>query len=505
MTFRSHPFSGSQPGSRGSVSLDQRFPRRVIGEHLMSSQSQPSSPARPLPVVLVWFFTPLVTLGVLVHAAWIWIRWRLGLIRRVPREVGQTPAYGPPPFSVLCLSHVAWSHIWQRNHHTMTRLAKARPVIYVQVLSTCPIHAFLRNWPGTYRTWTTRQQGVDLVHPLLIPGERRFFFIRLVNQWILRTLCRAALAHRGIDSPVLWYYHPAAEHLVHSLKPSAVVYDIQDEYSAFRGADPLVTSLERKLLGEADVMLAGTFALHESKRVMFGGNEAGFYPCAVEFPHFHSAAPRAWKTKDALPAPPPAPELAGIEGPILFYMGLIDKRLDPAVIEALAGADGNWTIVLAGPVEPGAFPAEAIRSHYANVRFLGSVPYRRLPEFLLRSDVCLMPWAVNDLTLHINPTKTLEYLATAKPVVSIRLPDLEAFYRDTVWLADSEKEFVELVRWVLQTKETGRIALGLQRAAAADWDTQVAQMAAHVDRALEARRKSEISTKSLHRLKLPPQ
>jgi hypothetical protein len=116
-----------------------------------------------------------------------------------------------------------------------------------------------------------------------------------------------------------------------------------------------------------------------------------------------------------------------------------------------------------------------------------------------------MPWAVNDLTLHINPTKTLEYLATAKPVVSIRLPDLEAFYRDTVWLADSEKEFVELVRWVLQTKETGRIALGLQRAAAADWDTQVAQMAAHVDRALEARRKSEISTKSLHRLKLPPQ
>jgi hypothetical protein len=95
---------------------------------------------------------------------------------------------------------------------------------------------------------------------------------------------------------------------------------------------------------------------------MFGGNEAGFYPCAVEFPHFHSAAPRAWKTKDALPAPPPAPELAGIEGPILFYMGLIDKRLDPAVIEALAGADGNWTIVLAGPVEPGAFPAEAIRS-----------------------------------------------------------------------------------------------------------------------------------------------
>jgi glycosyltransferase involved in cell wall biosynthesis len=178
-------------------------------------------------------------------------------------------------------------------------------------------------------------------------------------------------------------------------------------------------------------------------------------------------------------------------------MGLIDKRIDPAVIEALAAADRSWTVVLAGPVEPGAFPADRLAANHPNIRFCGSIPYRRLPEFLVRTDVCLMPWAVNDLTLHINPTKTLEYLATGRPVVSIRLPDLEAFYRDTLWLAGSSAEFVDLTRWVLRNRDMTRIKLGLDQAAKCDWDAQVAAMAAHVERVLAKRRSAEESTKTV--------
>lgn len=433
---------------------------------------------------------PFAMVGLLLRTLW-----RAMALKVMPR-LGSGARTDPEQFDVLCLSHVAWSHIWQRNHHTMTRLARKRKVLYVQVLSTSPLHAFLRHWPTTRRTYLTRQPGLELLHALFLPGERAFPAIRQLNKWILATDVAYALRRQSMVKPVLWFYHPASVDLIPRIAHGAVVYDIQDEYSAFRGADPMVAEKERLLLEKADVLLAGTHALYKSKSPQFRGQEAAFYPCAVEFEHFHRAAPDTFRDAQKVAPASPAPELADIQGPVLFYMGLIDKRIDPRVIEALAEADSTWTIVMAGPVEPNAFPAETLAARYPHVRFLGSIPYARLPEFLACSQVCLMPWAINDLTLHINPTKTLEYLATARPVVSITLPDLQAFYHSSISLASNPTEFVALVRKALTAPDKERIARGLELARKADWESQVEDMATHVKKALEFRNRSEDSTGS---------
>ncbi len=448
--------------------------KKVLAEAILRTTA-------PVPRWKRWMWLPLqgvvfVAFAVLIPLLAVARRAILRLARFTPQRDATSEE-----FDVIAISHVPWSHIWQRNHHTMTRLARRRKVVYVEDFATSYLHVFARWVPGSFHAFFMRHRDVIIRHPLLMPGESRSTVARRLNRWLLETHVLWYEWRFGLRNTVLWFYYPAAVYLLEHFTPAAVVYDIQDEYRAFIWAPRDISERERELLARADVIFAGTHALYETK--CCGAKcPSYFYPCGVEFEHFHAAAPEA-----ELPLAEPR-ELAGVGHPRLIYMGLIDARIDGDLIAQVARERPEWQILMLGPVDIGQFTGFATLADLPNVHFFGSIAYRRLPQFLAHSDICIMPWKVNELTRHINPTKTLEYLSTARPVVSIRLPDLENFFGDCIALADTPAEFIAECEAALRGKHAERITRGLELARSFSWEKVVGEMEEHVREALRARR-----------------
>jgi UDP-galactopyranose mutase len=416
----------------------------------------------------------LSAIGAPLLAAARWVV--LAACRFIPRRDPSTE-----DFDVIAISHVGWSHIWQRNHHTMTRLARRRKVVYVEDSASSYIHIFARWLPDSLASFFMRHRDVIIRHPLLLPGESRHRFVRELNRWLLETHIRWYEWRFGLRNTVLWFYYPAAVYVLDHYEPAAVVYDIQDEYSAFVWAPRDIAERERQLLARSDVIFAGTHALYATK-CRDVACPAWFYPCGVEFEHFNAAAPDA-----DLPLAEPR-ELTGIEHPRLIYMGLIDARIDGRLLAEVARGRPQWQILMLGPVDAGQFTEFSLLADMPNVHFFGAVDYRRLPQFLAHSDVCIMPWKINELTRHINPTKTLEYLSSARPVVSIRLPDLAEFFGECVALADTPAAFIEECEAALRGDCAARVAKGLELARSFSWEKVVGEMEEHVREAIRTRR-----------------
>ncbi len=451
--------------------------RRVVADAVLRTTA-------PAPLWRRWLWLPLQLivfcfLLIFVPTAAAMRRLILWLARSKPQRDPQSDH-----FDVIAISHVPWSHIWQRNHHTMTRLARERKVVYVEDFATSYLHVFARWVPGSFHAFFMHHPAVIIRHPLLFPGESRSHGVRRLNRWLLDTHIRWYEWRFRMSNVVLWFYYPAGVYVLETYSPVAVVYDIQDEYSAFVWAPRDISQREQELLRRADVIFAGTHALYETKCSQ-AACPSYFYPCGVEFEHFHAAAPDA-----DLPLAEPG-ELEGIGHPRLIYMGLIDARIDGQLLAEVARARPNWQILMLGPVDIGQFKDFPTLLELPNIHFFGSIPYRRLPTFLAHSEVCIMPWKINELTRHINPTKTLEYLSTARPVVSIRLPDLENFFGDCVGLATNAAEFIAECEAALAGHYAQRIIKGLEVARSFSWEKVVAEMQEHVREAIRRRRSGE--------------
>jgi hypothetical protein len=388
---------------------------------------------------------------------------------------------GDRHFDVVCFSHVPWNHIWQRNHHTMTRLAQQHKVLYLQLSGVAFVHVFARRFPAELQHLRSRHAAVEVRMPLLLPGESRFPMLQKINSHILAAYVRWHEWRLGMRNTVCWFYYPGNARVTELLDPMAIVYDIQDEYTAFKWSPPDIAIREASLLRKADLVFAGTHSLYTAKAKGFAGG-AHFYPCAVEFTHFHGAAPASGTILEE------PPEMRGLPHPRLLYMGLIDGRIDEDLLSSLAEKRPHWAIVLVGPVIAHEFDSAGRLAAQPNIYFTGQVDYNRLPQFLAHSSVYLMPWKVNELTKHINPTKTLEYLAAGRSVVSIALPDLEEFFSSCVALARSQEEFLLLCDQAVNGDFTTRIEEGIKTARSYAWESVVQDMESHIERAMEHRR-----------------
>jgi UDP-galactopyranose mutase len=186
-----------------------------------------------------------------------------------------------------------------------------------------------------------------------------------------------------------------------------------DELSGFKFAPSTIGSLEDELLARADVVFAGGRSLYLAKR---GRNANTFlFPSSVDADHFRQA-------RQHLPEPA---DQAGIAHPRIGYFGVIDERIDLRLIAHLARSRPDWNIVMVGPV---AKIKEGQLPRAANLHWLGIKPYDALPAYLSGWDVAIMPFALNEATRHISPTKTPEYLCGGKPVVSTPIEDVVRTY-----------------------------------------------------------------------------
>ncbi|MBX9698090.1 MAG: glycosyltransferase [Acetobacteraceae bacterium] len=302
---------------------------------------------------------------------------------------------------LICLSHLRWDFVFQRPQHLLTRAARTRDVVFVEepMLSgeTTTPRLDLRSTP----------EGVTVAVPQL-PGGLDHDGVIDMQRMLLRELMvmRGASQRRTTG----WFYTPMALEFARDLPFDLVVYDCMDELSLFRGAPPRLVELERDLLARADLVFTGGRSLYEAKR---GRHHAVHcFPSSIDTAHFGAAR---------RPQPGEPDGQADLPRPRIGFFGVIDERMDLALVDALAAARPEWSFIMIGPVvkiDPAALPRRP------NIHWLGGRRYEELPRHLGAWDAGFMPFALNESTRFISPTKTPEFLAAGLPVVSTPVTDV---------------------------------------------------------------------------------
>jgi UDP-galactopyranose mutase len=377
---------------------------------------------------------------------------------------------------LICISHLRWDFVWQRPQHILSRLAKQYRVFFVeepiaktditqpqlnvfQGRGANPVTVIQLYWPVREGRWIGHGD----------PQTQRAYEQMLADYF----------AAHGSEERILWLYTPMASPFVEVLKPDVLVYDVMDELSAFKGAPAALREQDRTMLRTADVVFTGGVSMYRARLDL--ANNIHLFPSGVEIEHFAQA-------KDPGMARPA--DIAGLAGPIIGYFGVIDERMDMAALTALAGSHPEWQIVMLGPVvkiDPSELPQAP------NLHFLGMKDYQELPGYLAFFDVALVPFAMNEATRFLSPTKTLEYLAAGKPVVAAPIHDIVELYGDYVRIAETPEEFVADVEASLaetpaeRQERAGRVEKLLQLYT---WD----YIAGEMQKLIEAARRPQIGT-----------
>ncbi len=375
-------------------------------------------------------------------------------------------------YPILVHCHLRWDWVWQRPQQFLTRLSARHPVLFVQgpLVEDGDFEPFAR---------LTQAEGFPNVTLMdsVFPRERFFEDGAWVDENRTRLVQEAMSGPlKGrFDGPVQWFYDPmAVPSFLGKMGERANVYDCMDQLSQFKFAPPPLIEREQILLKAADVVFAGGRKMWQDKQKSNANTH--FFGCGVDVDHFAQA--RSPLTE--VPA-----DLASVNGPVLGYFGVVDERMDYELVEVLASARPDWTLAFVGPifkVDPAELPK------HANILWLGGRKYDELPAYSKGFDVCLMPFALNEATEFINPTKALEYMATGRPVVSSAVPDVVSNFAAAVQIARSHQEFLQLCEAAISHPNRAGIEAGLELAGHNSWDSIVAQLESHVQNVLASKK-----------------
>src|SRR5215208_179223 len=324
---------------------------------------------------------------------------------------------------LVCFSHLRWDFVYQRPQHLLSRWAREHRVFFVEEPIPTEGNARLEI--------STRQSGVRVVVPHLpdsVGQDADVVQARLIDE---------LFAEHEVREFILWYYTPMALDFTRHLNPIVTVYDCMDELSLFAMAPPTLRAQEAELFQRADLVFTGGQSLYEAKRQQHPS--VHLFPSSVDTAHFSRA-------REALVEPP---DQATLPRPRLGYFGVVDERMDLELLAGAAEARPSWQWVIVGPVVK-VDPADLPRRE--NIHYLGLKTYQELPAYLAGWEVALLPFARNDSTRFISPTKTPEYLAAGKPVVSTPITDVVRHYGRTkgVQIAASAPEFVAAIDTALR-------------------------------------------------------
>jgi len=361
---------------------------------------------------------------------------------------------------IVCLSHLRWDFVYQRPQHLMSRSARERRVFFVEepVFGTAAPRLDI----------SRRDCGVVVATPHLPEGLNEAEVAALEQSLLLDEL----FLEYNISDYILWYYTPMALAFTWHLEPLAIVYDCMDELSAFRFAARNLKQRETELLACADVVFTGGYSLYEAKCHLHPNIHP--FPSSIDPEHFREA-----RNKIADPD-----DQAAISRPRLGFFGVIDERMDQELLAGIADARPDWQLVMIGPVVK-IDPAELPRR--PNIHYLGGKNYKDLPAYLSGWDIAMLPFARNESTRYISPTKTPEYLAAGVPTISTSIRDVAHPYgqQGMVKIADTPAEFVaaaehlmgpginyDYVAWLNQVDEM---------LASNSWDTTWARMMRLID------------------------
>lgn len=358
--------------------------------------------------------------------------------------------------TIVVFSHLRWDFVFQRPQHLLSRLAQHYPILFVEEPVFDDGATFME------RTSPTPNVTVCRAHTPIHAAGFHDEQLRLLQPMV------AQLAPPGEDV-IAWFYTPMALPLLQALQPSLVVYDCMDELASFKNPPKQLLQRESALLNLADLVFAGGPSLYEAKKNRHPNVHC--FPSSVDVVHFQQALDRQRVH----------PQQADIPHPRLGFYGVLDERFDPELVGEVADAHPEWQVVLAGPVvkiDPERLPRRA------NIHYLGQQPYSALPDLLAGWDVCLMPFAINEATKFISPTKVLEYMAAQLPIVGTPIADVANPYGHVVAIAGNAREFVAACEAALAMSPEQRrhmVEAMLAIVAATSWDNTARRMAELLD------------------------
>lgn len=324
---------------------------------------------------------------------------------------------GSKKTDLVCFSHLRWDFVYQRPQHLLTRCARDRRVFFVEE----PIFGN----GSTRLDIQERDGGVLIVVPHLPEGLRS----EVATTAVLKEMVHTLFSEHGIREYVFWYYTPMALSFTKDFSPKASIYDCMDELSAFKGAHSRLGDFEQELFRRVDLVFTGGQSLYEAKR---NAHPAVYpFPSSIDVSHFGKARTITSDPEDQ----------ATIPHPRLGFFGVIDERFDIDLLDAMARMRPDWQFVMIGPIvkiHPDTLPK------HPNIHYLGAKKYEELPGYLAGWDIAMLLFARNESTRFISPTKTPEYLAAGKPVISTSITDVIRPYGELnlVKIADSPTQFI---------------------------------------------------------------
>jgi glycosyltransferase involved in cell wall biosynthesis len=359
-------------------------------------------------------------------------------------------------YDLICLSHLRWDFVYQRPQHLLSRFAKSGRVFFFEepIFSDKPSRLEI----------SRREDNLTVVVPHISDFDREVF----QDVETQRELLDQLIAQENIKDFVLWFYTPMALDFADHLKPLATVFDCMDELSAFKFAPPELLENERRLLEKADLVFTGGQSLYEAKK---GKHPQVFaFPSSIDTAHFNQA-----REVSAEP-----PEQQNIPHPRIGYCGVIDERIDLELLANTAELRPDWQFIMIGPVVK---ISENDLPRRENIHYLGGKDYKDLPKFMAGWDVAMMPFALNESTRYISPTKTPEYLAAGLPVISTAIRDVVRPYHEKglVYIVGSSEDFSSAVTKALQEHSTAKVSKADEFLADNSWDKTWAEMKRLID------------------------
>jgi glycosyltransferase involved in cell wall biosynthesis len=355
-------------------------------------------------------------------------------------------------FDIICLSHLRWDFVYQRPQHLLSRFTKNGRVFFFEepVFSDEP----------TYLDISDKEDNLFVLVPHISHVDRENYDLTQIQKTMLDKVIEA----KNIEDFILWFYTPMAIDLVEDLRPKATIFDCMDELSAFKFAPPELIENEKRLLEKADLVFTGGNSLYEAKKDKHPKVFA--FPSSIDVGHFAKGRSITEEPDDQKMIPHPK----------LGFCGVIDERMNLDLVAEMANLRPEWQFVMIGPVVK---ISQEDLPRRENIHYLGGKDYKDLPAYLSGWDIAMMPFAINDSTRFISPTKTPEYLAAGKPVISTPIRDVvhPYFDRGLVEIAENAEEFIAAGEKILQKEDSaGWLKEVDQFLSQISWDKTWAQM-----------------------------
>lgn len=347
------------------------------------------------------------------------------------------------PTPTIVFSHLRWEFVTQRPQHIMTRLGQHGPVIFVEEpVEGPPVESSEEVKHSSKALHSKRAKQARI-----FSGAKNVTVVQPYAKWENYTtevgsLVRQIIQEKKWKTPRLWFYSPMFVEMIDQVPHQQVIFDCMDELSAFLDAPQELIQNEQLLLSKSDIVFTGGRSLYESKRRFH--NNAHCFPSSVDQKHFEQALSK----KTTLPV-----DIAHIPGPIVGFYGVIDERLDLKLLSQLADLNPQVSFVVIGPVVK---INHSDLPQQKNIHYLGGKDYSQLPSYLKAFDITMMPFALNESTKFISPTKTLEFMAAQKPIISTAIKDVAEVYPREVAVVQNSLEFTAAIRSYLSESVSAR-------------------------------------------------